>query len=247
MTDPAREHRQERREALVRRPSLYPLITLLGRPLLRLIFALLGGFAVEGRAHIPRTGGVLIVVNHISYADPPALGLACPRPLWFMANQNLFEIPILGWVLSQALAFPVAKDVIVERAALRRAEAILRSGDALGIFPEGGTTPDARLTTFYSGASLVALRTGVPIIPAGISGTQRVMPNLSWVPRYGRGGVRVRFGPPLPTADMPASLSRREQADWLAARMWEGIAALLPPEHLPPRPLMNTKGFAAGE
>ena len=231
----------------VRRPRLYPVLAAIGRPLIRGLVTLLGGLRVEGCEHIPREGPVLVVANHQSYADPPLLAATFPRPLWFMANQAVFDIPFVGWISRHALAFPVVKEVAVDRAALRKAEAVLRSGEALCIFPEGGTTPDARLARFYSGAALVALRTGAPILPAGLIHTARLMPNLTWVPRYTPGGVTVRYGPVLSLADMPAGLGRREQADWVSARMWEGIAALLPPEHLPERPLMSTRDFVGTE
>ena len=81
----------------------------------------------------------IIAPNHLSWADPPAVRLAVKRRLWFMANDFLFRIPVMGPFIRYFGAFPVRRGVL-DRDAIRKAEEHLQAGDLLCVFPEGGTT-----------------------------------------------------------------------------------------------------------
>src|SRR5690606_28111202 len=99
---------------------------------------------VEGREHVPRQGGAILAPNHISNVDPPAVGAAAPRPVYFMAKEELYQMPLLGRILPRLHAFPVRRGT-VDRAALRRAEELLRAGELVVIFPEGRESETGQL------------------------------------------------------------------------------------------------------
>lgn len=157
---------------------------------------------IEGLGNIPATGPFLFVANHAHNADPILLEIAVTRPVHFMAKQELFRNPILGWAIRRAGAFPVDRGR-PDRAAIRHAEALLAQGIAAGMFPEGTRSKTGRLQPAFLGAGLIAVRSGVPILPAAIVGTESPslrQPNAG-EPAQRRRRVTIRFGAPfaLPT------------------------------------------------
>jgi 1-acyl-sn-glycerol-3-phosphate acyltransferase len=142
------------------------------RVLVTTAFRILWRFRVRGVENVPSDGGVIIAANHISYFDPPVLGCAAPRQLIFMAKSELFEIPLFGRLISALGAYPIERgkgDV----AAIRRSVALLREGRAIAMFPEG-TRNFGGKSGVQAGVVLLASLTGVPIVPAYISGTEAV-------------------------------------------------------------------------
>lgn len=217
----------------VRIPALYPVVFPISRIAVRTLFSVLGGWKAEGREHVPPRGGVLIASNHVSYADPPAIGLAMPRRCWFMGKDLIFRIPVVKQLSRLHLAFPVRVDAAMDRAAIRFTEQLLQCGEAVCIYPEGHVSLDGRLAPLQGGVALIALRSGVPVVPAAITGAEKTIPPPRCIPHFARGGVRVRFGPPIDPRSAPAHLSRREQAEWLTEEMHAAIARLLPPDYQP--------------
>ncbi len=124
---------------------------------------------VVGRENVPATGPLIVACNHISYLDPPALGVAVPRPLDYMAKQELFAIPVLGPLITALHAFPVDRSR-GDGAAIKRAVSVLRTGAALGIFPEGTRNKDGTVQP-QSGVALLHYLSGAPILPAFIQGS----------------------------------------------------------------------------
>lgn len=163
-------------------------------PLARLVT----GVRIEGLERVPAAGPLLVVANHLHNADPVLLALAFPRPLYFMAKRELFANPILAALLRFAGAFPVDRGK-PDRAAFRHAEALLARGEAVAMFPEGTRSTTGRLGTGHPGAGLLALRSGVPVLPVGIIGTERLPGSGGARGRRGRGprGVIIRFGAPV--------------------------------------------------
>jgi 1-acyl-sn-glycerol-3-phosphate acyltransferase len=147
----------------------------------------------EGVHHVPLTEPFIVAANHVSYLDPPALGAACPRPIHFMAKAELFEIPILGKMISGCGAFPVQRGA-ADRHAIRKALRILEDGGVIGVFPEGTRSRDGETLHPQGGAALLALKAGVPILPAAIWGTEDV-DGLWHLPKPVR--IGVRFGEPI--------------------------------------------------
>jgi 1-acyl-sn-glycerol-3-phosphate acyltransferase len=129
---------------------------------------------VIGRANMPDAGGVVLAGNHISYADPILLWCRSPRPVHFMAKSELWESTLFGTGLDYFWAFPVNRGE-ADRAAITRASDYLKAGEPVGIFPEGTRNLDGEAEA-QGGAAFLALRNGVPIVPVGIAGTERISP-----------------------------------------------------------------------
>lgn len=116
---------------------------------------------------MPKTGGVMIMSNHISAYDPPLLAAVFKRPVRFMAKKELFENPILRFVLYLAQSFPVDRSK-TDISAVKNALSVLKSSEVLGIFPEGTRRPEGNLGTPRSGSVMLAIKSEVPILPIGI-------------------------------------------------------------------------------
>jgi 1-acyl-sn-glycerol-3-phosphate acyltransferase len=125
-----------------------------------------------GSEHVPRTGPLIVASNHISFFDPPALGVALPRPLHYMAKQELFDIPLFGPTIRATNAFPVDRSR-GDIGAIKRTVEMLRAGNAVAIFPEGGRNKDGQAKA-RPGVALLAALSGAPIVPAYIDGTHGV-------------------------------------------------------------------------
>lgn len=158
------------------------------------VFRLVFPLRVLGAEHVPASGPAIVVSNHISGLDPFALAKACPRWTHFLAKEELFRNPIFAYVIRQWGAIPIdrsAADLGSARAALQ----VLRAGEVLAIFPEGTRSRDGELQAFRPGTVNLALKRRVPIVPAGIAGTDAALPRGGSLPRPRP--VRVAFGPPL--------------------------------------------------
>jgi 1-acyl-sn-glycerol-3-phosphate acyltransferase len=161
------------------------------------LFRLAGGWRVTGREHIPRTGPALIASNHLSYLDPPAVGTAVRlRRTYYFAKKELFANPIFGAIIRSCYAFPVDREGD-DKEAFRHAIGLLRAGELLTVFPEGGRSPDGSLQPFARGAALIAARAGAPIVPCALYGTDQVLPLHARF--FHRGFIQVSFAPPLET------------------------------------------------
>jgi 1-acyl-sn-glycerol-3-phosphate acyltransferase len=181
------------------------------------------GFRVAGRAHIPRTGGVLVIANHPADIDPAALGLACaPRRAQYMALDRHFRRRPLATLLFALGAFPV-RSGRPDLRAMRHARDQLTAGRLLIVFPEGAASWSARLGPFRQGAGHLALTEGVTVIPAAVWGTTDVLRGRRPV---GRGPVRISFGEPL---EVPADGPPRERAAEVTRRARAAIEELLAP------------------
>jgi 1-acyl-sn-glycerol-3-phosphate acyltransferase len=165
------------------------------RALFTLFFRVWGGWEITGHENVPKEGAVLIAPNHLSFLDPPLMGCALRRPGWFMAKAELFAIPGFRWLITHMHAYPVKRGV-PDRAALKRTLDYLRQGEVVCVFPEGKRSVDGRLSPIEAGIGMLAVKTGAPIVPVGIRGTDRVLPRDA--KRLYRARVRVHFGSPIP-------------------------------------------------
>jgi 1-acyl-sn-glycerol-3-phosphate acyltransferase len=160
------------------------------------LFRLNGGYRVTGREFLPRRGPALIAANHLSYLDPPAVGSALPRRAYYFAKKELFTAPLFGRLIRSCYAFPVDREGD-DKEAFRHAISLLKAGELLTVFPEGGRSADGSLQAGGRGAALIAARAGAPIIPCAIYGTDRVLPRHA---RYlHRGLIQVSFAPAIET------------------------------------------------
>lgn len=122
---------------------------------------------IIGHENIPLTGGVIIAPNHVSFADPPLVGSATRRPLFFMAKKELFDIPVLGQLIKRTNTFPVRRghnDI----SAIRTGEGLLESGECLLVFPEGTRSKDGTFGVARSGCGMLACHTQKPVVPTRV-------------------------------------------------------------------------------
>lgn len=158
---------------------------------------------IEGLENIPRTGGAIFAANHLSVADEYFLGAAVPRHIAFWAKSEYFKgSGVRGWftrfVLTGLGAIPVER--AGGRAAMAAFDAAipaLKGGDLIALYPEGTRSPDGRLYRGRTGVARLALAAGVPVIPVGTIGTQKVQPIGARMPRLGVEPATIRFGKPL--------------------------------------------------
>jgi 1-acyl-sn-glycerol-3-phosphate acyltransferase len=178
---------------------------------------------VTGAEHVPSTGPVILAANHRSFWDIPVHVLASPRPIVFMAKQELYKGPITGWLWSSLGGFPVRRETADIRA-IDTALALLERGEVVGVYPEGTRSRTGEMLPFLKGAAWLALRTGAPIVPCGLKGTERK--------GRGRRGqirrkVRVAFGAPIVVVAETDVRARREKADAITDGLLEAIRTLL--------------------
>ena len=134
-------------------------------------------FKVRGDENIPVDGPAVLVCNHVSFVDAILLMAASPRPIHFVMDYRIFQQPVLGWLFRLAKAIPIAPhkdDPATYEAAFARAAEVLRGGDLLAIFPEGGITSDGQLQPFKAGIMKIleqAQRDGltVPVVPMALT------------------------------------------------------------------------------
>jgi 1-acyl-sn-glycerol-3-phosphate acyltransferase len=187
--------------------------------------AVVGGWAlrqwfrlrIEGAANVPRSGPVVVAMNHESALDVPLIVVACPRRIVFMAKRELFKNAFLSWWLRALGGFRVDRDRFDLRA-VRIALAVLRDGKVLGMYPEGTRSP-GELLPFLDGAAWAALLTGAPIVPCAISGTDRTRE----AKRPGVVAVRVAFGPAIAVERVDDPVRRRARAAALTAEVRSAI------------------------
>jgi len=152
-------------------------------------------FKVQGDENLPVQGAAVLACNHVSFIDAVLLMAASPRPIYFVMDHRIFRVPVLGWLFRLAKAIPIApykEDAVTYEAAFARAAQVLRDGDLLAIFPEGGITRDGQLQPFKGGIVKIlehARADGleVPVIPMALT-------NLwgSYFSRIEQGGAMVR-------------------------------------------------------
>lgn len=130
---------------------------------------------IEGRDRLPATGAFVLAPVHRSYIDTPIASCVTRRRLRFMGKDSLWRHRWSGWLLSSLGGFPVTRGS-ADREALTRCIAVLGTGEPLVLFPEGERKSGPQVQPLFAGAAYVALKAGVPIVPVGIGGSERVMP-----------------------------------------------------------------------
>jgi 1-acyl-sn-glycerol-3-phosphate acyltransferase len=145
---------------------------------------------VFGRDNLPQSGPVIIISNHVGSWDPLALGIAMNRQVCYMAKKELFDIPLLGFIIKCLGAFPVKRGG-GDRYVLKAAQQILHEGKVIGIFPEGSRSKTGQLQPFKAGAAVLAYRTGSPILPVGLIDTKNIF-RKGWFRTF-----KVNIGQPI--------------------------------------------------
>ena len=197
------------------------------RPAIRLGARAYFGLRFLGAEHIPASGPVLIVPNHVTYADPVLVSIPMRRRVHYMAWNELFGVPGLSWLIRRLRAFPVEIESADPRAA-REAVRLLGAGEAVMIFPEGERSPDGRLQRFKPGAFRLACSLGVPLLPVTISGGHESWPPGRTLPRPGRLSITYH-----PLIEPPASRDVKMAARILAPEVRRVVASALPSHQRP--------------
>ena len=180
---------------------------------------------VIGLDNVPATGPVIVASNHLSFADSIVIPFVVPRKVVFLAKEDYFTGTGLKGALVRAWfegigMVPVDRDdTKAAIASLDIALDVLRRGEAFGIYPEGTRSRDGRLFRGRTGVAHLALTSGAPVVPVGVTGTQHIQPVGSSVPRLAK--VTVRFGEPLHFAGrfdgVPLGRARRQVTDEVMA------------------------------
>ena len=198
-----------------------------GRWAVRAFLFLFTRFEVKGRENVPSRGGILVSANHLSLMDPPVLGVSLGRSTAFMAKQELFRSGLGRYFLSAFGAFPVHRGKL-DREALRRAETVLSQEYALVMFPQGArASSEGYRPEGFVGAALIAARSGVPVLPVGVTGTE-AMRGWGWMLR--RPKITVNIGPPIELRSTPGR-ARRDQLEDDTRTIMDSIAGVLPSEY----------------
>lgn len=185
---------------------------------------------IEGIDNVPLTGPLIVASNHLSFFDSVVIPICAPRSVVFLAKEDYFTGTGIKGAAQRAWfehlgMIPVDRDdTKAAIASLDIASEVLGRGEAFGIYPEGTRSRDGRLYRGRTGVAHLALTSGAPIVPVGLSGTDQIQPVGARMPRLAK--VTVRFGEPLHFAGrydgVPLGRARREATD----EIMTAIAAL---------------------
>jgi 1-acyl-sn-glycerol-3-phosphate acyltransferase len=188
---------------------------------------LVGLFEVVGAENVPRQGPLIVCPNHSATLDPPMVPAFLPRDdSWSMAKSEFFKGGFVTWLFRHYQAFPVVRHT-ADRTALRTAFDILKSGQALIMYPEGTRVESGVLAQPEPGAGFIAQKAGCPVVPVGLTGTRDCLPKGARWPRRTR--VSITFGKPFVVLSRRADgtrITREEASDAIML----AIAELLPEE-----------------
>lgn len=190
---------------------------------LQIFFFLFTRLKVNGREHIPASGPLVVVPNHMTYAEPQLIGFLVTRKMRFAAKEQLFRSKSGNMIMRALGCFPVYQGV-ADRKTIRLMEQYVKDGFALVIFPEGTRSQNAELIPALNGSALIAQRTGAFILPVGISGTE-ALDGLFWF--FKRPQITVNFGKPFQLPSNEEKLSRENATTFIM----EHITDLLPAEY----------------
>lgn len=191
---------------------------------LRLFLLCFHKFRMRGRERIGVPRRVIVVANHCSNLDPMVMGVSFPWTLRYLAKTELFRAPIFGFLIRNLGAIAVERDDSQRAGAvLKLLLDLLEEGQSVLLFPEGHRSRDGHLQPLEGGFALLALKMGVPVIPALISGTFDALPpggNWRWKP------VSVTYGAPVHPSDIPADLSDKARRRAFVEKVEGALRAL---------------------
>jgi len=191
-----------------------------------MLLVLLSRWKVMGKENVPSHGGLLIVANHISMIDPPLVSASIRRRVAFLAKEALFRKVLLRWFFTTTGAVPVYKGHS-NRRTLQQSYRLLEQEQALLMFPEGSRSPDVKLQKALSGSALIAIRSKVPVLPIGITGTERLRVE-GWFLR--RPEIKVNIGPVFNLNSSGGKMTKKELI-FCTESVMENIARLLPEKY----------------
>jgi 1-acyl-sn-glycerol-3-phosphate acyltransferase len=193
-----------------------------GRVTVQPVVKLFAPLRVYGADRLPRTGGIVLALNHFSWVDPPAFGAASPRPIHYMAKAEIHRVPGLGGLIRLFGAFAVRRGES-DREAVRLAREVVRDGHALGLFVEGTRQRAGVPGRVKAGASMIAVQEEAPVVCGAVHGSQ------GW--RFGNfRPVSIAWGEPLRFDGLPRNArGYREGSDEIQRelhRLWSFLVAM---------------------
>ncbi len=172
------------------------------RTICLVLFKILFRYRIHGKKNLPEHGAFIIASNHMSFLDPPAIGILTHRKVNFMARQDLFKNRIFGFLIKNLGAMPLDRDRH-DIMAIRKAIRLLRQNKIVVVFPEGRRSPDGELGKPLSGVELLARKTKVGVLPVYLEGSERALPLHARFIRLKR--IRAFVGRPVkPETDEPS-------------------------------------------
>ena len=194
----------------------------LGYHLSCLVGRLFFRFRVIHRERMLQSGPVILAMNHQSYLDPPLAGTTCDRAVYFLARRTLLNVPLLGWLLPKLNVIPVNQEGI-DRSALKALIRVIKTGNAVLVFPEGSRTLDGNLQPAEPGLGLVIAKTLAPVVPMRIFGAHEALPRgggLQFVP------ITIVIGEPIFFTTTDLDPLGKDLYMRLSQRVMDAIAAL---------------------
>jgi 1-acyl-sn-glycerol-3-phosphate acyltransferase len=199
-------------------PFLYRLINCLAWCFLKLFYRI----RIYGQEHFCK-GAAIVAANHVSFLDPPILGIACPEEVHFLARQSLFKIPILSWLMRKANTHPLKGDG-GDTAVFKMVCSMLNQGKKVVLFPEGKRSYDNVLSPIKPGISLFISKTHAAVIPAYIFGTFEAWPRVQLFPKLWK-TLGCVFGSPISWGQFK-HLDKKEAQEVFAQTLTEAISKL---------------------
>lgn len=184
---------------------------------------------------VPATGPVILACNHVSFADPPLVGVGIPRATHFLARDTLFRNPLFGAWLRSVNSIPVDRDG-GGAAGVRAVLSLLECQEMVVLFPEGTRSRDGRLQSARPGVGLIALKSGAPVVPVRLFGLFEIWGRHRRLP--GPGGVIVKYGHPIrfdPVNGLEmrsAPITPKGRNQWVAEQIMNAIQVLGPEEEV---------------
>lgn len=182
------------------------------RACFRLLFILVYRVEIHGKENMPTTGAVILAANHMSNLDPPLIAAFLSRPVSYMAKEELFHVPVIGFILRHCYSFSVRRGA-ADRGAIRAALKALKEGYCMGMFPEGTRARKGKRLKAQPGIALLAAMSGAPVIPATIEGTDGALKFHKF---------RVTYGAPL---RFEGNRANKEALDAFAQKIMDVIYA----------------------
>jgi 1-acyl-sn-glycerol-3-phosphate acyltransferase len=184
-------------------------------------FTLLARVRIRGRYNLPRQGAYIVASNHLSWTDIPMVAQYVPEKVVYMAKEESFH-GRMGWLVRFLGAFPVKRGE-GDRRAIKAADEQLKKGKVFVIFPEGTRTKTHALSKAHAGLGMIALRSGVPVIPVAIYGSERVLKSF-------RPEVVIQYGEPLILKPKGSKITR-DDIESATDEVMKRIADMLPPQY----------------
>ena len=180
------------------------------------VFKVLFRVSVRGREHVPKRGAYVVAPSHRSILDIPFTAFITRRRIRFLAKKELFTTRFGRWLFSKLGAIAVDREA-TDRRALKEATAALQAGEPVGVFPEGTRNNGPTLGDLHDGASYLAAKLGVPIVPVGVGGSEEILASGRLLPRIKK--VVVVIGPPIPPPVAHGVAQRRSDVRMLTGTL----------------------------